>query len=129
MFHQVRLLPEDRSLLRFLWRDMNCEESPRVYEWRVLPFGTTSSPCCTAFALRQHAKHSSHSEDAAREAVEKSFYVDSCMVSLTSEKEARVLVDQLRNLLAEGGFDLRQWASNVPAVICLLPSEAQSDSA
>lgn len=129
MFHQVRLLPEDRPLLRFLWRDMNREEPPSVYEWRVLPFGTTSSPCCATFALQQHARHSSYAEDAAREAVEKSFYVDNCMVSLTSQEEAKVLVDQLRNLLAEGGFDLRQWASNVPAVICHLPSEARSDSA
>lgn len=43
MFHQVRLLPEDRSLLRFIWRDMHSENPPDVYEWQVLPFGTTSS--------------------------------------------------------------------------------------
>ena len=57
MFHQIRLLPEDRSLLRFIWRDMRCEESPVVYEWQVLPFGTTSSPCCAIFALQQHARN------------------------------------------------------------------------
>lgn len=131
MFHQVRLLPEDRPLLRFLWRDMNREEPPSVYEWRVLPFGTTSSPCCATFTLQLHARDSSHSGEAAREADEKSFYVDNCMLSLTSEEEAKVLVDQLRTLLAEGGFDFRhrrQWASNVPSVICHLPSEARSDS-
>ena len=129
MFHQVRLLPEDRPLLRFLWRDMNRDKPPSVYEWRVLPFGTTSSPCCATFSLQLHARNSSHSGGTVKEAIEKSFYVDNCMLSLTSEEEARALVDQLRNLLAEGGFDLRQWASNVPSVIHHLPPEARSDSA
>lgn len=45
MFHQVRLLPEDKPLLRFLWRDLKREEPPSIYEWQVLPFGTTCSPC------------------------------------------------------------------------------------
>lgn len=61
--------------------------------------------------------------------MEKSFYVDNCTVSLTSEKEAKLLVDQLRNLLADEGFELRQWARNVPAVLCHFLSEARSDSA
>lgn len=38
MFHQVRLLPEDRPLLRFLWWDLQREIPPPVYEWQVLPF-------------------------------------------------------------------------------------------
>lgn len=49
MFHQVRLLPEDRPLLSFIWRDLRCENCPDVYEWQVFPFGTTSSPCCAIF--------------------------------------------------------------------------------
>ncbi|KAL0191695.1 hypothetical protein M9458_014393, partial [Cirrhinus mrigala] len=38
MFHQVRLLPDDMSLLRFLWRDLKPEQFPDVYQWQVLPF-------------------------------------------------------------------------------------------
>lgn len=59
----------------------------------------------------------------------KGFYVDNCLLSLTSEEEARSLVDQLRSVLIQGGFELRQWASNRPAVISHLPSESRSDSA
>ncbi len=55
MFHQVRLLPEDKPLLRFLWRDLNVQDIPSVYDWQVLPFGTTCSPCCAVFALQNIA--------------------------------------------------------------------------
>lgn len=45
MFHQVKLLSTDRPLLRFLWRDMKRDNLPVVYEWQVLPFGTTCTAC------------------------------------------------------------------------------------
>lgn len=59
MFHQIRLLSEDRSLLRFIWRDMKRDEEPSVFEWQVLPFGTTCSPCCATYALQRHVKDNS----------------------------------------------------------------------
>lgn len=42
--------------------------------------------------------------------------------------EAKLLVDSLRDPLAAGGFELRQWASNIPDIICHLPKEARSES-
>ncbi len=42
-------------------------------------------------------------------------------------EEAKSLVDKLRSLLAEGGFDLRQWSSNHLSTINNLPPEARSD--
>lgn len=67
MFHQIRLLPEDRPLLQFLWRDLKTKEPPNVYEWQVLPFGTTYSPCCAIFALQKHVPdHSQPGEDVGR---------------------------------------------------------------
>lgn len=44
MFHQIRLLPADKPVLRFIWRNMEREQEPSIYEWQVLPFGTTCSP-------------------------------------------------------------------------------------
>lgn len=128
MFHQVRLFPEDWPLLRFLWRDLKREQPPHVYDWRVLPFGTTSSPCCAIFALQKHILDYSQPGEDVQEAVLKSFYVDNCLRSPSSEELARAQVNKLQVLLAEGGFELRQWASNRSAVINHLPSGARSDS-
>lgn len=58
MFHQIRLLPKDRPLLRFIWRNMKRDDQPTIYEWQVLPFGTTCSPCCATFALQKHVRAS-----------------------------------------------------------------------
>ncbi|XP_016519033.1 uncharacterized protein LOC107833689 [Poecilia formosa] len=126
MFHQVRLLSEDRPLLRFLWRDQVKDRPPDIYEWQVLPFGTTCSPCYATYALKRHiTDHSKDGEDV-RFSVERCFYVDNWLQSLPSAEEARALVDKLRALLLSAGFDLRQWASNATEVISHLPSEARS---
>ncbi len=127
MFHQVRLLPENKPLLRFIWRDLRRDKAPDVYEWQVLPFGTTCSPCCATFALQKHVLDNSKSEDT-QGSVEKCFYVDNCLQSFTSSETAKDFVDRLRSLLSSGGFDLRQWASNDPSVISHLSADARSQS-
>lgn len=128
MFHQVRLVPEDKPLLRYLWRDMKVDQPPDVYQWQVLPFGTTCSPCCVTYALQRHVLDNSQPGDKVRDVVEKSFYVDNCLHSQTSVTAAKDLVDQLNTLLATGGFELRQRAANDPSVISHLPSEVRSTS-
>ncbi|XP_035235202.1 uncharacterized protein LOC118206521 [Anguilla anguilla] len=128
MFHQVRLLDKDKPLLRFLWRDLKTDKPPSVYQWEVLPFGTTCSPCCAIFALQKHVTESSQPGEDVRHSVEQCFYVDNCLQSLPTEDEAKSLVTKLRALLISGGFEIRQWASNQPEVIRHLPKEAKSDS-
>ncbi|KAJ8359096.1 hypothetical protein SKAU_G00156210 [Synaphobranchus kaupii] len=128
MFHQVRLRPDDRPLLRFLWRDLKVDQPPRTFEWQVLPFGTTCSPCCAIYALQRHVVDHSQPDDALRFSVEKCFYVDNCLQSVRTPGEAKMLVDQLRDLLASAGFELRQWACNDPSVLSHLPREARSES-
>lgn len=39
------------------------------------------------------------------------------------------MVDELQSILAEGGFELRQWASNAPLTISHLSAASISDSA
>lgn len=69
---------------------------------------------CLLCHIRSPKVHpgSQPAREDVQEAVLKSFYVDTCLRSLSSEEEARALVDKLQALLAEGGFELLQWASN-----------------
>lgn len=87
MFHQV-LLPEDRPLLCFLWCDMRRDDPPDIYEWQVLPFGTTCSPCCASFALQRHVLSHSTADKDVGHSVKRCFYVDDCLQSLPSAQEA-----------------------------------------
>ncbi|XP_056890677.1 uncharacterized protein LOC130526787 [Takifugu flavidus] len=128
MFHQVRLLPEDQPLLRFIWRNLRRDEPPDVYEWQVLPFGTTSSPCCATFAMQKHVKDYKRGSEEILQSLEQSFYIDNCLQSLPTVTSARRLVDKLRQVLQEGGFEIRQWASNDPDAVAHLPSSAKAES-
>lgn len=61
-----------------------------------------------------------------RDAVKRHFYVDNWLQSFSSSEAAKASINKLRELLASGGFELRQWASNVPDVIRHLPPEKLS---
>ncbi|XP_047440328.1 uncharacterized protein LOC125007645 [Mugil cephalus] len=128
MFHQVRLLPEDRPLLRFLWHDLQRDSQPGVHKWQVLPFKTTCSPCCATYALQRHVKDHTHPGGAVRESIENHFYVDNWLRSFPTQDMAKDVADKLRELLLEGGFKLRQWASSMLDVISHLPKEIKSES-
>lgn len=99
-----------------------------MYEWQVLPFGTTCSPCCATFALQNHVTDHSQSEEDVYAVIHNSFYVDNCLQSLTCPAAAKAHVDKLQFLLADGGFELRQWANNNPNVVKHLPPELRSSS-
>lgn len=128
MFHQVRLLPKDRPLLRFLWRDLQKDAHLKVYEWQVLPFGTTCSPCCAIYALQRHVHDHSHQGDEVRNSIGKHFYVDNWLQSFSSIDTAKDIMEKLSMLLKEGGFELRQWASSKPELVSHLPKELRSES-
>ncbi|KAJ8356386.1 hypothetical protein SKAU_G00191800 [Synaphobranchus kaupii] len=104
MFHQVCLLPEDRSLLRFVSRDMEQLEPLSVYEWQVLPFGTMCSPCCATFALQHHVNQHSQPDDPVKFSVQRGFYVDNCLQSLPTPEEAK-----LKELLSSEIQDLTDF--------------------
>ncbi|GAA6111774.1 uncharacterized protein LOC120469772 [Tachysurus ichikawai] len=84
-----------------------------------------------AWYLPHHLHHAYNSEakyPGLQQIVHQSFYVDNCMTSFPTASMAKQAVNQLRSMLAERGFDLKQWASSHPAVVAHLPSEAWSSA-
>ena len=93
-------------------------------------FGGASSPSCANFALKKTAEDNKEEFDPVTiETVQKNFYVDDCLKSVKSEKEAIQLANQLRELLAKGGFRLTKWVSNSREVINSLPESERAASA
>ena len=58
--------------------------------------------------------------------VERNFYIDDCLKSLPTVHEAIGLVNELKKLTAEGGFNLTKWTSNNPDVIENVPFNDRS---
>lgn len=128
MFHQVRVAPSDCDAVRYLWwPDGNLDNPPEEYEMRVHLFGGVSSPSCANFALKKTAKdNEADFEPQVVETVERNFYVDDCLKSVSEEDEAVKLAKQLRELLARGGFKLTKWLSNSRKVIESLPESERA---
>ena len=56
MFHQVLVIEEDQPALSFLWRELDINRAPDVYQMRVLIFGAASSPSTANYVLRRTAE-------------------------------------------------------------------------
>lgn len=123
----VDVHPKRRIHMRFLWCDLLGETQLSVCEWQVLPFGTTCLPCCATYVVQKDAIEQGQLEDVCK-AVQQHFYVDNWLLSFPEIEMAWALVDKMRKLLFEGGYELRQWASNAADIIHHLPKEVLSHS-
>lgn len=109
--------------LRFLWwPNGDVEQQPVEYRMKVHLFGAASSPSCANYALRRCAEdYGCHYSENAVDKLLNSFYVDDCLVSVVTEKEAVSLYQELVSLCARGGFSLTKWITNRPGVLEAIP--------
>lgn len=123
MYHQVKVPPEDTDMLRFLWwPEGNLDEPLQEFKMTVHLFGATSSPSCANFALKKTAEDATNKvSPMAISAVQNNFYVDDCLMSMSTESEASAMVKELTELCASGGFRLTKWNSNSRVVLSSIP--------
>ena len=130
MFHQIRVAQRDRDSLRFLWwpnGDFTKQAVP--HRMCVHLFGSVSSPSCASFCLRQTAEEfGSNFEPHVATTVERNFYVDDLLCSVSDSDDGIQLIEQLQSLLSKAGFRLTKWLSNSQRVIDAVPQEERSKS-
>ena len=124
LFHQVQVPEHDSSFLRFLWwDDGNLAKEVQEYQMLFHLFGAISPPASANFALRKTATENKHCfPEAVIDTVERNFYVDDCLKSLSSEAAAITHIHDLQALLSRGGFKLTKWISNSRKVIEAIPA-------
>ena len=86
-------------------------------------FGISASSFAANMSVKQNATNLAHKYPLAAKAVDESFYVDDGLTGADSTEEAIELQKQLQDLFSQGGFLLRKWNSNDPAILQHISSE------
>ena len=123
MYLRVRLHPKDRSYHRFLWRDLDLDKSPCVYEFTRLVFGVNASPFLAQYVSQFHAQLFQQSHQRAAETILKSTYMDDSMDSVTDEDEGIKLYKELSDLWKRAGMFTHKWLSNSSTVLKEIPQQ------
>ena len=122
MFLQVGVPVEDCRVLRFLWRNSD-KETLHVYEYNRHVFGSKDSPTCANYALQQAGKDFKDEFPKASEMIERNFYMDDLVKSVSNIQEAQEHYRQIVSVMSKSGFALKKWASNKHEVLEAIPEE------
>ena len=112
-FLHVQLAEEDRSYTHFLWLSEldNPNSDLTIFRFRVVLFGSVSSPFMLHTALRHHL--TTETSTTASDILT-NLYVDNVVSGCTNETSAVDYYTEARELMSKVNFNLRSWASNSP---------------
>ncbi|XP_015438112.1 PREDICTED: uncharacterized protein LOC107193222, partial [Dufourea novaeangliae] len=116
MYRQIELSADHRKYHKILWREHR-NHPIQTFILNTVTYGTASAPFLATRTLQQLAEDEGSSFPLAAHALQNDFYVDDMLTGAPTFTQAEILRDQLINLTAKGGFQLRQWASNDPRLI------------
>ena len=88
MYLQIRIPAVERSYFRFLWRDLETDRLPDVYEFERIVFGDASAPFRAQFVAQENARCHKGTFPLAAETIQKSTYMDDSLDSARTEEEA-----------------------------------------
>ncbi|XP_011174666.2 uncharacterized protein LOC105206911 [Solenopsis invicta] len=114
MYRQVQVHNDDRRYQRVIWRR---DGEIKTFQLNTLTFGVASSPFLAIRTIQKLAEDEQHLYPRAAEVLKSHLYVDDLLTGAETIDDARILRDEVITLLARGGFNIRQWASNDKRVI------------
>ena len=125
MYLRVEIAEKDRSYFRFLWRDMDKNKVPAIYEFSRVVFGVNCSPFLAQLVAQEHARQLSEQFPLASDTILKSTYMDDSMDSVDSVNDGVELYRQMSELLGQADMHARKWLSNSDEVLKNVPPEDQ----
>ena len=128
MFLQIKVDKKDQDALRYVWRDLRSDDSPRVYRLQRLAFGVNCSPFLAIATVQHHAKECKEEFPAASIEVLSNMYVDDCLTGGESVEATMGLQKSLDEMMERGGFNLTKWASNSKEVLSHIAKEDQAQN-
>ncbi|XP_058808559.1 uncharacterized protein LOC131674079 [Phymastichus coffea] len=116
MFRQVLIDDRDIHLQRIVW-------SPTAglplqhYALRTVTYGTACAPYLALRTMKQLSDDEGEKFPLAREVLQQDLYMDDFLSGGHDLDTTENIRDQLIGLLAAGGFHLRKWVANDPALL------------
>eukprot|EP00117_Sycon_ciliatum_P040145 scpid23192/ scgid29549/ len=127
MFHQVQIREADRDSQRFLWRT-DQSQPPDVFRMKSMTFGATSSPSSAMFVKNHNAHSHPQTSPRLQTAIVERHYMDDYFDSTDTVEEATALSADVIRIHKDGGFVIRHWISNSPAVLASVPEALRANT-
>ena len=117
-FLRILISECDRDALRFFWFEDPLDPYSRLntFRFKAVMFGSAASPFQLAAVLQTLINDDCHNVQV-KKALEDGIYVDNIIHATDSEEELMIFFEVSRQVLANGSFNLRQWASNSPKLM------------
>ena len=98
MYLQIAIVKRDRPYFRMLWRDLDPDQDPEVYEFSRVVFGKNSAPMQAELVAQENARKQQKSFHLATETVLKSACMDDSLDSAENDEEGVRLYHELKDL-------------------------------
>ncbi|XP_065064703.1 uncharacterized protein LOC135690935 [Rhopilema esculentum] len=117
-FLQIEIDDKDRDALRFLWYDDISKPNPTVIQYKYcrLVFGLRPSPSILGATIKKHIAQYANRFPRVVKVLDR-LYADDLSCSTNSIDEALEIFHKSREILSEGGFNLRKFKTNDTALL------------
>lgn len=105
MYRQVLLYEDDRRYQQILWRR---DDKIKTFQLNTLTFRVSSSPFLAIRTIQKLADDKRNAYPRAAEILKTHLYVDDLLSGAETVDETRAIRDEIIDLLARGGFTIRQ---------------------
>ena len=121
MYLQIRLSANDRPYHRFLWRNLDQNKPPDIFEFNRVVFGVNSSPFMAQYVAQHHARQFQNQYPKATEIILRSTYMENSMDSFPDEATCIQVYRELSELWELAGMHPHKWLSNSSEVLKVIP--------